>query len=70
MHSKAEINNVVIIQSHISCLLHCLSLCKVQLYVRVSSSIWISNGALLVAFDVKVYMTRNFFWTFLVLQYV
>ena len=53
MHSKAEINNVVIIESHISCLLHCVSLCKVQSYVRVSSSIWISNGALLVAFDVK-----------------
>ena len=53
MHSKAEINNVVIIESHISCLLPCVSLCKVQSYVRVSSSIWISNGALLVAFDVK-----------------
>ena len=53
MHSKAEINNVVIIESHILCLLHCVSLCKVQSYVRVSSSIWISNGALLVAFDVK-----------------
>ena len=53
MHSKAEINNVVIIESHISCLLHCVSLCKVQSYVRVSSSIRISNGVLLVAFDVK-----------------
>ena len=46
MHSKAEINNVII-QSHISCLLHCLSLCKVQSYVRVSSSIWMLNGVLL-----------------------
>ena len=54
MHSKAEVKNVVIIQFHISCLLHCVSLCKVQSYVRVSSSIRISNGVLLVAFDVKV----------------